>query len=386
MQLTVFAFLMSVIWSSIIILFIHVFRKKQFFLNGFGLTTVILLYAFSLGRMFLAIEFPFTHEIPVPEIYNRFYQIIRTDCIAIGKHDIRILDIGLCLWILVSVVLIIIFIARYLFAKRTFISHRLIHNDKLVHILSDLQEKFRHKLNVQIFECPDISLPLGTGILKKRILIPVADYSDSDLYYILLHEYMHFRNKDLQILFLSELFTRLFWWNPLVYLLKSDIRQILEIRCDLSVVSGMSKEQRVDYLKTIQSCLAQSKKLKTSYAPIVSTQLIRKDLKTEEMLERFKLIAYPVKNNYFWFQVLSIISFILLIMFSYSFILQPQYQPPEEDVFTDSNVGTAGTLSGYILIRNDGTYIFVDETGFEIEITKEVFDQFTSFGCEIREE
>ena len=70
MQLTVFSFLMSVIWSSIIILFIHVFRKKQFFLNGFGLTTVILLYAFSLGRMFLAIEFPFTHEIPVPEIYR----------------------------------------------------------------------------------------------------------------------------------------------------------------------------------------------------------------------------------------------------------------------------------------------------------------------------
>lgn len=386
MQLTVFSFLMSVIWSSIIILFIHVFRKKLFFLNGFGLTTVILLYAFSLGRMFLAIEFPFTHEIPVPEIYNRFYQIIRTDCIAIGKHDVRILDIGLCLWILVSVVLIIIFIARYLFAKHTFISHRLIHNDKLVHILSDIQEKFRHKLNVQIFECPDINLPLGTGILKKRILIPVADYSDSDLRYILLHEYMHFRNKDLQILFLSELFTRLFWWNPLVYLLKSDIRQILEIRCDLSVITGLSKEQRVDYLKTIQSCLAQSNKLKTSHAPIVSTQLIRKDLKTEEMIERFKLIAYPVKKNYFWFQVLSIICFMLLLLVSYSFILQPQYQPPKDDVFTDSSIEVAGTLSGYILTKKDGTYAIVDETGFEIPVSKENIGNLISIGFEIREE
>lgn len=385
MQLTVFSFLMSVIWSSIIILFIHVFRKKQFFLNGFGLTTVILLYAFSLGRMFLAIEFPFTHEIPVPEVYNRFYQVIETDCISIGKHDVRILDTGLCLWILVSAILIIIFIARYLSAKHAFVSHKLIHNDKLVHILSDIQEKFRHKLNVQIFECPDINLPMGTGILKKRVLIPVADYSDSDLSHIILHEYMHFRNKDLQILFLSELFTRLFWWNPLVYLFKSDIRQILEIRCDLSVTIGMSKEQRVDYLKTIQTCLIQSNKLKAAYAPIVSTQLIRKDLKTEEMIERFKLIAYPVKKNYFWFQILSIICFMLLLLVSYSFILQPQYQPPQDEVY-EVGTQTAGTLSGYILARKDGTYAIVDETGFEIPVQKENVDVLISGGFKIREE
>lgn len=386
MQLTVFSFLMSVIWSSVIILLIHMFRKKQFFLNGFGLTTVILLYTFSLGRMFLAIELPFTHEIPVPEIYNRFYEIIRTDCIAIGKHNIRILDIGLCLWILVFVILIIIFIARYLSAKHALVSHKLIHNDRLVRILSDIQKKFRRKLHIQIAECPDINLPMGTGILKKRILIPVADYSDSDLRYIILHEYMHFRNQDLQILLLSELFARLFWWNPLVYLLKSDIRQILEIRCDLSVITGMREEQRVNYLKTIQSCLIQSNKLKTAYAPIVSTQLIRKDLKTEEMIERFKLIAYPIKKNYFWFQILSLICFALLLIISYSFILQPQYQPPKEDVFTDSNIETAGTLAGYILARKDGTYAIVDETGVEISVQPENVELLISAGFELRKE
>lgn len=386
MQLTVFSFLMSVIWSSVIILLIHMFRKKQFFLNGFGLTTVILLYAFSLGRIFFAIEFPFTHEVPVPEVYNRFYQIIETDRISIGRHDIRILDIGFCLWILVSVILIIIFIARYLSAKHAFVSHKLIHDDRLVRILSDIQKKFRHKLHIQIAECPDINLPMGTGILKKRILIPVADYSDSDLRYIILHEYMHFRNKDLQILLLSELFARLFWWNPLVYLLKSDIRQILEIRCDLSVITGINQKQRVDYLKTIQTCLIQSNKLKAVYTPIVSTQLIRKDLKTEDMLERFKLIAYPVKKNYFWFQILSLICFMLLLLVSYSFILQPQYQPPKEEVYTDSNVGTSGTLSGYILARKDGTYAIIDETGFEIPIQKENLDLLISTGFELREE
>ena len=76
----------------------------------------------------------------------------------------------------------------------------------------------------------------------------------------------------------------------------------------------------------------------------------------------------------------------LLLLVSYSFILQPQYQPPKEEVYTDSNVGTSGTLSGYILARKDGTYAIVDETGLEIPVQKENIDLLISDGFELREE
>lgn len=386
MKLTVFSFLMSMIWSSIIILLVHLFRKKQFFLNGFGLTTVFLLYLFSIGRMFLAIEFPFTHEIPVPEVYNTFFKTIGDDWFAMGEIGISLIDTFLLLWCITSAVLITIFLIRYHLARSSMRTYRFIPSTRLESILAEIQKQFSCRLKIQIAQCSEINLPMGFGIFKKQILIPSTEYSDDELRYIILHEYMHFRNKDLQILLLSEIFARLFWWNPFVYLLKSDIRQILEIKCDLSVITGMTDAQRVNYLKAIQTCLIQSNKLKARYAPIVSTQLIRKDNKKEEMLERFRLIAYPIKKNYVRFQILSIVGFMLLLVISYSFILQPQYQPPEEDVFTHSDVETTGTLTGHILARQDGTYIFVDETGFEMEIGKETVDVFAATGIEIIEE
>ena len=362
------------------------FQKKQFFLNGFGLTTVALLYAFSIGRLFLAIEFPFTHEIPVPEIYNRFYQVVKTDRLAFNEYGISFVDAFLTLWCTVSVILIAVFLARSLIAAKHMRSMRFIADSQSESILTEIQQKFCCRLRIQIVRCPDINLPMGIGVFRKRILIPMAEYSDAELRYIILHEYMHFCNKDLQILYLTEIFSKLFWWNPLVYLLKSDIRQILEIRCDLSVISGISETQRIDYLKAIRTCLIQSNKMKAVYSPIVSTNLIRKNLKTEEMLERFRLIAYPVKKNYYRFQTLSIVCFALLMIISYLFILQPQYQPPEDEVFTQSDVESAGALSGYILANKDGTFTFIDEADFEIEIKKETVEQFVSFGFEIREE
>ena len=292
------------------------------------MTTVVLLYAFSIGRLFLAIEFPFAHEIPVPEIYNRFYQLIKTDRLVLSQYGISFVDAFLILWCTVSVILIAVFLARNLMATKHMHSFRFISDFRLESILSETQQKFCSKLKIQISASPDINLPMGIGVFRKHILIPTADYSAAELRYIILHEYMHFCNRDLQILYLTEIFSKLFWWNPFVYLLKSDIRQILEIRCDLSVISGISEKQRIDYLKTIQACLIQSNKIKAVYSPIVSTKLIRKNLKTEEMLERFRLIAYPVKKNYYRFQTLSIICFALLIIVSYLFILQPLYQPP----------------------------------------------------------
>ncbi len=385
MQITVFSFLMSVAWSSVVILLIHIFRKKQFFLNGFGLLTAILFCALSIGRMVLAIEFPFTHEIPVPEIYNRFYNAIRMSPFSLREHDISFISLFLFLWGTVSVILLAVFFTRDHLAKNRLRAFRFVSNERLQSALEDVQKEFGGMLNVHIFECPDISLPMCVGIWNKCILMPQAEYSDEELRYIVMHEYMHFLNKDLQILLLTELFTRVFWWNPFIYLLKTDIRRILELKCDLSVITNITEEQRTDYLRTLRSCLEQSKKCRGTAMPPVSAQLVRKNNKKEEMLERFKLIAYPIKENYIRFQIISIICFSLLMLISYTFVLQPQYQPAQEEIYSHSGVEEAGTLSGYILEKKDGSYLFVDESGLEMELSSEVFEMLSEM-YEVRKE
>ncbi|MBO5253908.1 MAG: M56 family metallopeptidase [Clostridia bacterium] len=385
MQITVFSFLMSVVWSSVVILLIHIFRKKQFFLNGFGLLTAILFCALSIGRMVIAVELPFTHEIPVPEIYNRFYNTIRTSPFSFGEHGVSFVSLFLFLWCTVSVALLAVFFIRELLARKQLRTYRFVSSDQLQSALEDVQEKFGGKLHIRIFECPDIRIPMGTGILNKCILMPQAEYSDEELRHIVMHEYMHFRNKDLQILLLTELFTRIFWWNPFIYILKADIRRILELKCDLSVITNITETQRTDYLRTLRSCLEQSKKCRGLAPPPVSAQLVRKNNQKEEMLERFKLIAYPVQKNYIRFQTVSILCFSLLMLLSYSFVLQPQYQPPQEEIYSHSGVDEAGTLSGYILEKKDGSYIFIDESGLEFKLTPKTLEVFSEM-FEVRKE
>ncbi|WP_322176532.1 M56 family metallopeptidase [Acutalibacter caecimuris] len=65
-----------------------------------------------------------------------------------------------------------------------------------------------------------LDLPIGTGLIHPQICLSNNEYEPKELYYILKHEYTHFCNRDLQIKFLVHMYCCLFWWNPVVWLLK----------------------------------------------------------------------------------------------------------------------------------------------------------------------
>ena len=68
-----------------------------------------------------------------------------------------------------------------------------------------------------------------------NIYLPKCEYSEEELYYILLHECTHFANGDLYIKWLTQICRCLCWWNPLVYKMQDMLEKNLEIRCDLTV-------------------------------------------------------------------------------------------------------------------------------------------------------
>ena len=95
-------------------------------------------------------------------------------------------------------------------------------------------------------------------MFRKKILLPRIDYSEEELLYILLHEYIHFANRDIFVKLLVSLFCMIFWWDPVAHLLKQDLEQTLEIKCDLSVAKCLNMEERACYLRTIISTLKHS--------------------------------------------------------------------------------------------------------------------------------
>ena len=71
------------------------------------------------------------------------------------------------------------------------------------------------------------------------------------LHLILLHEWQHFRNRDQWSKLLCYLLCCVFWWNPFLWLLKNKMDQLLELRCDFSVLEKIDTFQQDDYYEML---------------------------------------------------------------------------------------------------------------------------------------
>ena len=207
----------------------------------------------------------------------------------------------------------------------------------------------------EIMKTSAVQIPCCVGVFHKRILIPAKEYSDEELYYIILHEYTHLKNNDVLTKLLINSICAVYWWNPLVYLLRKDMQQSLEIRCDGQVSKKMDSIFRSDYLAVMlaefkDNCHADEfKKYHSSVMPLFEEH-------SEKLIERFQLVsdrknATSIKGN-----LVATAITICLLMASYSFVLQSQYACPIEEIENDDISYSVDSDNSYITFC-DGEYI-----------------------------
>ncbi|NLO35881.1 MAG: M56 family metallopeptidase [Clostridiaceae bacterium] len=97
--------------------------------------------------------------------------------------------------------------------------------------------------------------PLTYGLLRPVILLPARlNLADHDcLAYILAHEWIHIRRKDVLIKAVLALTLCLHWFNPLVWLLFGLAQRDLELSCDEIVVRRFGAQARAAYAMTLIS-------------------------------------------------------------------------------------------------------------------------------------
>lgn len=79
------------------------------------------------------------------------------------------------------------------------------------------------------------------GFFTPKIYMPKIHFSDEELYYILSHEYYHFLNRDIWIKLFIYIICSIFWFNPFIHILKTNLIHMLEIRCDNKVISDKTE-------------------------------------------------------------------------------------------------------------------------------------------------
>lgn len=97
--------------------------------------------------------------------------------------------------------------------------------------------------------------PMLVGIFNPVIIFPDNMICSDNLEPVIIHELIHLRRRDLLIKFIQILITALNWFNPIIYIMNSNIEKWCEISCDEIVAENMSYSQRKEYGNTVISII-----------------------------------------------------------------------------------------------------------------------------------
>lgn len=353
MHISIFSIWMTVLWSSLLILVFYILRKRLILIDICSVSGVIILYLFCMIRMMLPLEFPWTIIVSGGGFYRAMYSALSYE---IGKR----LSVGYILagiWIAGTMIFIIRHTVQYYALRRCFNRFADCTDEKT----NDTMKRIDNSTKIKVLQTEAIDIPCCFGILHKRIALPAKEYTDDELYFILFHEYLHLNNRDILTKVLTNLFCAVYWWNPFVYLLKKDLNQSLEIRCDDIAVNGLDKKNRADYLSAMLTVFKNAGLQNTQEKNSYVTQMIEKH--TERLIERFRIVAKGNKKRVRTGKLSALVIAGVMLMASYSVSIHPHYEAPMDEIETDENTHVIVPDDTYIIKKANGKYYLHTEFG-----------------------
>lgn len=107
--------------------------------------------------------------------------------------------------------------------------------------------------NIRLAHSDKITSPMAYGLIRPVILLPRSfdPQNENQLDYIIAHELVHIRRKDILFKALLAFVLCLHWFNPLVWLMFYLVSRDIELSCDEIVVRKFGLQSRSDYALTL---------------------------------------------------------------------------------------------------------------------------------------
>jgi beta-lactamase regulating signal transducer with metallopeptidase domain len=131
-------------------------------------------------------------------------------------------------------------------------------------LLRNLQSEMGISGRISLRRCSSIGSPMLIGFINPRILLPEADFAQDELRFILKHELVHCKRRDLWYKALVLLAMAMHWFNPIVRLAAKAIDALCELSCDAEVVRNADADARRHYGETIIGVVRYRSRLKTA--------------------------------------------------------------------------------------------------------------------------
>lgn len=108
--------------------------------------------------------------------------------------------------------------------------------------------------------------PMLIGVTNPVILLPTTNMPEWQLRSALRHESAHYRRGDILVKWATEICCAVYWFNPLMPLLRREMNEACERACDEYVVRDMTSDERKQYIRT----LMESASVQSGFCPLAT--------------------------------------------------------------------------------------------------------------------
>lgn len=185
--------------------------------------------------------------------------------------------------------------------------------------------------------------PFIIGLRHPIIVLP-DNLSYKEIRFVLLHELEHLRNQHFILKHLVEVFSVLFWWNPVIWSLRGEISQAIEVQADTYALQDCSDDERIEYVTTLLNI---SQRTRSPKRPMLSSTFFSE--KSDGIRYRMaSILRFDEGGNGIRTLIIPFLLSCLFFGLSFCYTFNAYY--------TDSHE-TAGT---FVISRNNAYFLNID--------------------------
>ena len=351
-ELSFYTILMAFLTSTVLFSLSCIFFSSSKRILNVGYKTIAFISFLSILRLVVPIDFDFTAILPMNELAKQISFFICQHRIAFFSIRLSIWDILLVIWLIGILFQLILYWRQYKQIDRIVIQtgKNVSYHSNYMKAFQSIQISYGISQQLPVYEIPMLSSPMLFSIRNPRILLPAENnYSDDDLYFIFCHEMTHFLHHDLLYKFFFQLLFIVYWWNPLKYILKRQVNNLLEINVDSSLTQNF--EDAIPYMECLIKIKKQCAVSNKNYFD--SCTLSISNIKEGSLEKRFQLLAHPSKQPHRFSGIFILIS-ISIFLSSYFVTWEPlpvdnsSTMNEQDFILTEENA--------YAILNEDGTY------------------------------
>lgn len=356
--------LLSVIFlCSLLIIFIWFYLRDINRMVQIGIKSIFIIIGFIVIRLIFPFEFTFSDSLASRYLMPNILGVLYTPVISALNKTFTILHIGCFIWVVGIIISAASTIKSRLHFGQVVKQLPILYDAKINKILHTITQEYKKPVSFHVVYSNLISTPVLYGFRHPKIIVPTVDLTYKEWYFILKHEISHYYHRDLHIKMFVQLLRIIYWWNPFVYLLNTEIDKMLEFRADSEVTKTLSEYEKTKYLDCLLKVAKGLSFERQNYYSVAFDSG-----KTSVLSQRFHLIleTYEHSNNKRLSTVLLVIPLILLLYFSFIAVFEPYAIHPEHAANTvelteDSSYLVLNTNGGYDVYINNSFFATVQE-------------------------